>query len=126
VGKYGALNAAVGTRYHITGGPLLLVRLPGLPGIAAGAGAGWLINRIGPHRTGGLAFATAAVGMAIEATANRCGCCWPAARCSLPASPWPSRLRSGRSGRPAARPGAPGSPVTPSSSVSVARRHHCW
>lgn len=71
VAMYTALTGAVGDRYQITGaGPLLLIRLAALPGIAVGAGAGWVINRVGPYRAGAGAFLISAVGMVIEATAG--------------------------------------------------------
>ncbi|MBT8226003.1 MAG: MFS transporter, partial [Dactylosporangium sp.] len=71
VAMYSALNDVASDRFAIAGaGPLLALRLPGLPGIAIGACAGWFINRAGPYRTGALAFLVAAAGMAVESTAG--------------------------------------------------------
>lgn len=67
VGMYVALqdsSTALGASDPVTG---LLLRLPGLPGIALGWFAGAFIGRIGPHRTGAAAFLLAAVGLGIEA-----------------------------------------------------------
>jgi predicted MFS family arabinose efflux permease len=71
IGMYTGLNGAVAERYGITGtGPLLALRLAGLPGIAAGLAAGWLIGRIGLYRVAALSFLTGAVGLLVEATAG--------------------------------------------------------
>jgi len=71
VGMYGALSGAAGTRYGITGpGPLLLLRLAGIPGILMCLFAGRLIARLGPHRTGVLAFLFSAGGLIVEALAG--------------------------------------------------------
>jgi YNFM family putative membrane transporter len=71
VGMYGALSGAAGTRYGITGaGPLLLLRLAGIPGILMCLFAGRLIRRLGPHRTGVLAFLLGAGGLVVEALAG--------------------------------------------------------
>ena len=71
VGMYGALSAAAGTRYGISGpGPLLLLRLAGIPGILMCLFAGRLIRRFGPHRTGMLAFLIGAGGLVVEAVAG--------------------------------------------------------
>jgi MFS transporter, YNFM family, putative membrane transport protein len=71
VGMYGALNGVAAERYAITGsGALLLVRLAGLPGIAAGLLGGSLVARLGPHRAGAIALMVAAGGLATEALAG--------------------------------------------------------
>ncbi|MEU5692731.1 MFS transporter [Actinosynnema sp. NPDC020468] len=71
VGMYTAFNAEVAHRYGITeAADLLLLRLPGLPGILLGAFAGPMITRFGAHRVAGLAFAAATAGLAAEATAT--------------------------------------------------------
>jgi len=71
VGMYGGLSDAAGTRYGITGaGPLLLLRLAGIPGILMCLFAGRLIARLGPHRTGVLAFLLGAGGLIVEALAG--------------------------------------------------------
>lgn len=68
VGMYVALQASsaeFGAADPVTG---LLLRLPGLPGIALGWFAGAFIRRWGPHRTGSAAFLVAALGLGVEAT----------------------------------------------------------
>ncbi|MEJ2857426.1 MULTISPECIES: MFS transporter [unclassified Saccharothrix] len=71
VGMYTALSATVGERYGIhDAGTLLLLRLPGLPGIVLGAFAGPLIARHGPHRVAVSALLTAALGLGVEAVAG--------------------------------------------------------
>ncbi len=71
VGMYGALSAAAGTRYGISGPvALLLLRLAGIPGILMCLFAGRLIRRFGPHRTGVLAFLIGAGGLVVEAVAG--------------------------------------------------------
>ncbi|WP_367132001.1 MFS transporter [Saccharothrix sp. HUAS TT1] len=68
VGMYTALTTTVGERYGIhAAADLLLLRLPGLPGIALGLFAGPLITRFGPHRVAPAAFLVAAAGLALEA-----------------------------------------------------------
>ncbi|GAA3851692.1 MFS transporter [Saccharothrix violaceirubra] len=70
VGMYTAFNAVVAQRYGITeAGTLLLLRLPGLPGILLGALAGPMITRYGPYRVTMTALAAGAVGLAVEALA---------------------------------------------------------
>jgi predicted MFS family arabinose efflux permease len=71
VGMYTAFNAAVDERYGITGaGPLMLLRLAGLPGIVAALFAGSLVRRHGPHRVGLAAFLVASAGLVVEALAG--------------------------------------------------------
>jgi MFS transporter, YNFM family, putative membrane transport protein len=71
VGMYTALTTAVGERYGIHGAlDLLLLRLPGLPGIALGLFAGPLIARFGAHRIAPAALLVAAGGLALEATST--------------------------------------------------------
>jgi MFS transporter, YNFM family, putative membrane transport protein len=71
VGMYGGLSAAAATRYGISGpGPLLLLRLAGIPGILMCLFAGRLIRAVGPHRTGVLAFLLGAGGLVVEALAG--------------------------------------------------------
>ncbi|XVV04853.1 MFS transporter [Actinosynnema sp. CA-248983] len=71
VGMYSALSVTVGDRYGIhDAGTLLLLRLPGLPGIVLGAFAGPFINRYGAHRVAVVALLVAAVGLGIEAVAG--------------------------------------------------------
>lgn len=71
VGMYTAFNAVVAQRYGITSaGALLLLRLPGLPGIVLGAFAGPVITRFGAHRVATVALATAAAGLLMEALAT--------------------------------------------------------
>ncbi|QQQ77352.1 MFS transporter [Saccharothrix sp. 6-C] len=68
VGMYTALTTTVGERYGIHSAvDLLLLRLPGLPGIALGLFAGPLITRFGAHRVAPAAFLIAAAGLALEA-----------------------------------------------------------
>ncbi|ONI86291.1 hypothetical protein ALI22I_25015 [Saccharothrix sp. ALI-22-I] len=70
VGMYTALTTTVGERYGIHNATdLLLLRLPGLPGIALGLFAGPLITRFTAHRVAPAAFLVAASGLALEATA---------------------------------------------------------
>ncbi|WP_165367863.1 MFS transporter, partial [Phytoactinopolyspora endophytica] len=67
VGMYVALqdsSAELGASGPVTS---LLLRLPGLPGIALGWFAGTFIGRFGPHRTGAAAFLLAATGLGTEA-----------------------------------------------------------
>ncbi|QFZ19756.1 MFS transporter [Saccharothrix syringae] len=71
VGMYTALNTAVGERYGLHDAvDLLLVRLPGLPGIVLGLFAGRLVARFGPHRVAVTAFLVAAAGLVLEAGAG--------------------------------------------------------
>ncbi|MEU4448112.1 MFS transporter [Actinosynnema sp. NPDC050801] len=71
VGMYTALTTAVGERYGIHGAlDLLLLRLPGLPGIALGLFAGPLIARFGAHRVAPAALLVAAAGLALEAASS--------------------------------------------------------
>ncbi|MEU4741511.1 MFS transporter [Actinosynnema sp. NPDC023658] len=71
VGMYTALTATVGERYGIhAAADLLLLRLPGLPGIALGLFAGPLIARFGPHRVAPAAFLLAAAGLTLEAVST--------------------------------------------------------
>jgi MFS family permease len=71
---YTAFNTAVDERYGITGaGPLMLLRLAGLPGIVAALFAGSLVRRHGPHRVGLVAFLVASAGLVVEALAGPLG-----------------------------------------------------
>lgn len=71
IGMYTGLGSAVAERYGITGaGPLLALRLAGLPGVVAGLAAGWMIARIGLYRVAALAFLTGAIGLLVEAAAG--------------------------------------------------------
>lgn len=71
VGMYTALTATAGERYGIHSAvDLLLLRLPGLPGIALGLFAGPLIARFGAHRIAPTAFLLAAAGLALEAAST--------------------------------------------------------
>ncbi|XVS65444.1 MFS transporter [Actinosynnema sp. CA-299493] len=68
VGMYTALTTTVGERYGIHSAvDLLLLRLPGLPGIALGLFTGPLITRFSAHRVAPTAFLIAAAGLALEA-----------------------------------------------------------
>jgi YNFM family putative membrane transporter len=71
VGMYSGLNAAAHDRYGITGvGPLLLLRLAGLPGVVLCLFAARIIDRHGPHRVGLASFALSAIGLTVEALAH--------------------------------------------------------
>ncbi|KOX31017.1 hypothetical protein ADK67_09795, partial [Saccharothrix sp. NRRL B-16348] len=71
VGMYTALTATAGERYGIHSAvDLLLLRLPGLPGIALGLFAGPLIARFGAYRIAPTAFLLAAAGLALEAAST--------------------------------------------------------
>lgn len=71
VAMYTALNAAATARYGIGGvGPLLLLRLPGLPGILIGACSGVLIRWYGMRGVGTVALLVGGAGLVLEAVAT--------------------------------------------------------